>query len=321
MKFIRNWLWLLPALGAGIPGSLAAVSLFQGDFAAAINRGLAALVLFAVGTVAAATFSGALKAWAEWLGDSLIAMFNFRAGGIAHHLWQVPVGLTALAGLYAGFKLHFNTATLIHVYVLVGAVSFLALYGALYLLHTKWAKPAFVGAGVAVLAIGLYLWSYRSAQVDLYNAGITAMDQGDIPTAVKLFDASVAAYKQESSRSQLARLILPQPNKDLEARALFHKGNCLVKARKTKDAVKAYVESLQSNPGNCFDGITLEEAASRYNDALQTMANLEKLFSSGQSGGKATGNGKQRGQGQPQPVPSRDRQPNPGAGRQPRDTL
>ncbi len=321
MKFIRNWLWLLPALGAGIPGSLAAVSLFQGDFAAAINRGLAALVLFAVGTVAAATFSGALKAWAEWLGDSLIAMFNFRAGGIAHHLWQVPVGLTALAGLYAGFKLHFNTATLIHVYVLVGAVSFLALYGALYLLHTKWAKPAFVGAGVVVLAIGLYLWSYRSAQVDLYNAGIAAMDQGDIPTAVKLFDASVAAYKQESSRSQLARLILPEPNKDLEARAHFHKGNCLVKARKTKDAVKAYVESLQSNPGNCFEGITLEEAASRYNDALQTMANLEKLFSSGQSGGKATGNGKQRGQGQPQPGPSRDRQPNPGAGRQPRDTL
>lgn len=321
MKFIRNWLWLLPALGAGIPGSLAAVSLFQGDFAAAINRGLAALVLFVVGTVAAATFSGALKAWAEWLGDSLVAMFNFRAGGIAHHLWQVPVGLTALAGLYAGFKLHFNTATLIHVYVLVGAVSFLALYGALYLLHTKWAKPAFVGAGVAVLAIGLYLWSYRSAQVDLYNAGIAAMDQGDIPTAVKLFDASVAAYKQESSRSQLASLILPEPNKDLEARALFHKGNCLVKARKTKDAVKAYVESLQSNPGNCFEGITLTEAASRYNDALQTMANLEKLFSSGQSGGKATGNGKQRGQGQPQPGPSRDRQPNPGAGRQPRDTL
>jgi tetratricopeptide (TPR) repeat protein len=321
MKFIRNWLWLLPALGAGIPGTLAAVSLFQGDFGAALNRGLAALVLLAVFTFATATFSGALKAWAEWLGDSLVAMFNFRAGGLAHHMWQVPVGLTALLGLFAGFKLHFNTATIIHVYILIGAVSFLALYAALYLLHTKWAKPAFVGAGLVVLTLGLYLWSYRSNQIELYNAGIAAMDQGDIPTAVKLFDASVAAYKHESSRSQLARLILPEPNKDLEARALFHKGNCLVKARKTKDAVKAYIESLQSNPGNCFEGITLEQAASRYNDALQTMANLEKLFSAGQSGGKATGNGKQRGQGQPQPGPSRDRQPNPGAGRQPRDTL
>jgi len=321
MKFLRNWLWVLPALAGGVPFSLAAVSLFQGDFATALNRALAAGALFLAATVIVAGLSGALKAWFEWLSESVISMFNFRAGGIAHHLWQVPVGITSLVALYSGFKLHFNTATITHVYLLIGCVSFLALYAAMFLLNSKWAKPAFAGAGVVALALGFYLWNYRSLQVDLYNAGVAAMDQGDLPTAMKLFDASTVAYKMESSRSQLARLILPEPNKDLEARAHFHKGNCLVKLRKPQDAVKAYTESLASNPGNSFDGLSLEQAASRYNDALHTMANLEKLFSSGQGGGKAKGNGQRPGQGPPQPGPGRDRQPSPGAGKQPRDSL
>lgn len=321
MKFIRNWLWVLPTLGAGIPGFMAAGSLFRGDFTAALHQGLAAVVLFAACSLVTATISGALRAWLEWLTESVLAMFNFRAGGIVHHMWQVPVGLTALAVLYSGFKLHFNTATIAHVYVLIGGISFLVLYAAVYLLHTKWAKAAFVSMGLVALAFGFTLLRYQSAQVELYNAGISAMDQGDLATAVKLFDASVAAYKQESSRSQLASLILPEPDKDVEARALFHKGNCLVKDKKTKEAVKAYIEGLVSNPGNCFEGLTIEQAASRDYDARQTMSNLEKLFESGQGGGKARGNGKGQGQGQPQPGPGRDRQPQPGAGRQPRDTL
>lgn len=321
MRILRNWLWLLPAIAGGIPSSLAAVSLFQGEFATAASQALSAVALFVAGALIAAALTGALKSWAQWLGESLVAMFNFRAGGIAHHMWQIPVGATLLAALYCAFKLHFNTATITHVYVLIATVTFLSLYAALFLLNSRYGKPAFAAAGVVALALGFWLFNYKSSQIELYNAGIEAMDRGDLPAAIKLFDASVAAYKQESNRSQLARLVFPQPNKDLEARAHFQKGNCLVRARKPQDAVKAYKESLASNPGNNFDeDLSMAGAASRYNDHLHTAANLEKLFSSGQGGGKATGNGRQPGQGQ-QPGPSRERQPNPGAGRQPRDSL
>jgi tetratricopeptide (TPR) repeat protein len=321
MNFLRKWLWLVPALGGGIPAGLAAVSLIHGDFNSAINRALTAVALLTAGLLVSGAVSGALRHWLGWLGESFLAMFNFRAGGVTHSMWQIPVALTALGAIYCVFKLHLNTATVAHVYGLMAAVAFLALYAAVFVLHTKWSKPVFAAAGLVSLALGFFLFNYKSSQIELYNAGIAAMDAGDLPTAIKLFDASTQAYKVESSRTQLARLVLPEPSQDLEARAHFQKGNCLIKARKPQDAVKAYKESLSSNPGNSFEGLTMEQAASRYNDALHTMANLEKLFSNGQGGGKAQGNGKRPGQGQPQPGPSRDRQPSPGAGKQPRDSL
>ncbi len=321
MKFLRKWLWMLPAVGGGVPAGLAALSLIQGDTQSAISLALTALALFFTCLFVTSAVSGALRHWLEWLGENLLAMLNFRAGGISHTLWQIPVAIALVGGIFCTFKLHLNTATVTHVYGLIAAFAFIALYAAVFLLHSKWAKPAFAGVGVVALALGFYLFNYKSSQVELYNAGIAAMDAGDLPNAVKLFDASVAAGKVEASRTQLARLVLPEPSQDLEARAHFQKGNCLIKMRKPQDAVKAYKESLTSNPGNSFEGLTMDQAASRYNDALHTMSNLEKLFSSGQGGGKAQGNGKRPGQGPPQPGPSRDRQPSPGAGKQPRDSL
>lgn len=321
MNFVRKWLWALPLIGGCVPGGLAAVSLIQGDTQSAINLALTAVALFFTCGLVGAALSGALRNWMEWLGENLLAMLNFRAGGITHTLWQIPLGIALVGGLYCTFKLHLNTATVAHVYGLIAGLAFVLLYAAVFLLHSKWAKPAFAAVGLVALALGFYLFNYKSSQVELYNAGIAAMDAGDLPSAIKLFDASVQAGKAEASRTQLARLVLPEPIKDLEGRAHFQKGNCLIKMRKPQDAVKAYKESLESNPGNSFEGLTMDQAASRYNDALHTMSNLEKLFSSGQGGGKAQGNGKRPGQGPPQPGPSRDRQPSPGAGRQPRDSL
>ncbi len=316
---IRNWLWLAPALAGGIPAVLAATSLFQGEYPQALNRGLSAIALFTIAIAASALFTGGLKRWVDGLAESITMMFNFRAGGLRHRMWQLPVGLALVAAIFSTFKLHFNTGSITHVYLMVGGYSFVLLYTGMMLASHKWAKPGFATIGLMLLGVGFYLWSYKSPQVEAYNAGIAAMDQGDLPTAMKAFDASIAASKVEAGRTQLERLIFPEPNRDLEARAHFHKGNILVKARKPQDAVKAYILSLTSNPGNSFDGLTIEGAAARYNDALHTQANLEKLFSSGQGGGKATGNG--RGKPGQQPSPGRDKQPSPGAGRQPRDSL
>ncbi|MDZ4833572.1 MAG: tetratricopeptide repeat protein [Candidatus Melainabacteria bacterium] len=322
MKFLRKWLWMLPAIGFCVPAGLAAVQFVQGEVANAITLGLTALVLFVTTAIVTTAITGALRLWFLQQGENFLAMFNFRAGGISHRMWQIPLAATLLVGIFCTFKLHLNTATVIHVYGLIATSAFLLLYACVLLLHSKWAKPAFAAVGLVALAMGFYLFNYKSSQVELYNAGIAAMDAGDLPNAIKLFDASILAYKAETGRTQLARLVLPEPSADDEARAHFHKGNCLVKDKKPKDAVKAYIESLSSNPGNTFSSqTTMESAASRFNDALHTMSNLEKLFTSGQGGGKAKGNGKGQGQGPPQPGPGRDRQPAPGAGRQPRDSL
>lgn len=319
MRTIRNWLWLVPPLCAAWPGGLAALSLLRGDVGGAAASGLTALTVFLVTGLVWALLTGALKRWLQGAGETLVAMFNFRAGGLVHHMWQVPVALSAVAALFCAWRLNNNAATSVHVYVLLGSVAFLALAIAIFVLHTKWAKPAFVAAGLVAALTGLYLGNYKSHQIELYNEGLAAMDAGDLLAAGKLFDESVNAYQKEAKASQLARLVFPAPNQDLVARALFQKGNILVRMRKPQDAVKAYILSLSVNPGNSFSGLSTPESASRYNDALHTAANLEKLFNTGQSGGQAKGNG--RGQGQPQPGPARDRQPQPGAGRQSRDSL
>ncbi len=319
MRILRNWLWLLPPLAAAVPGTLAAVSLFQGDWTQAAHHGLRTLAVFAIAGLLWAFVTGALKRWLTGFAETVVAMLNFRAGGLVHHMWQVPLGLALVAALVCAWKLNNNSATTYHAYVLMGSVAFLALAAAVFVLHTKWAKPAFVAAGLAVVLTGLYLANYKSRQVELYNQAMAAMDAGDLPAAGKLFDESVNAYRMEARASQLVRLVVPAPNQDLEARALFQKGNILVRMRKPQDAVKAYIESLSVNPGNSFSGLNTPQSAARYNDALHTQSNLEKLFNTGQSGGQARGNG--RGQGQPQPGPGRDRNPQPGAGRQSRDSL
>ncbi len=175
--------------------------------------------------------------------------------------------------------------------------------------------------GVMAIGCGIWLLNARSAQVDLYNQAMEALDRHDMPATLKLLDASSVAYQAESNRGWLGKLVLPAPRKDIEARAQFHKGVALVQSNKGKDAINAFWQSLRVNPGNRYTGLTSEEAALWYNDALQAKANIEKLYRAGQGDGRAKG--KQGRQGQPQPGEKRDpgQQPSPGPGKQGRNTL
>jgi tetratricopeptide (TPR) repeat protein len=180
-----------------------------------------------------------------------------------------------------------------------------------------------VSVGVLAMLGGAWLLNYRSAQVDLYNQAMEALDRHDLPATLKLLDASSAAYKAESNRGWLGKLVLPAPRKEIEARAHFHRGVVLVQMNKGKEAIKAFWDSLRVNPGNRYIGLTSEEAALWYDDALQAKANIEKLYRMGQGDGRAKG--KQGRQGQPgQPGEKRDpNQGPPGSqpGKKGRDTL
>ena len=321
MKFSRHLYWLVPVLLAAIPGTFAVRSLFDGEFSPALNQSLAAVALFALGSFVAGLFTGGVARWFSFLGESFVGLFNFRVSEVPRYLLWFALVVAAPVGFYTAYKLHVSEATITHVYLFLSAIAVFALAAANYVLHTKWAKPAFVALGVVAVLGGLHLLNYKSSQIELYNQGMVMLDQGKVKEASELFDKSIAAYKTESSRTQLSKLIFPEPSKDLEARAYFHKSNCMIRMRKGKEAVEALKESLKSNPGNSMHGLTMEQAALRFNDALHAQANLEKLFNNGQGGGHAQGN--QPGQGQPQPgnQPSRGRQPQPGSGKGSRNAL
>ncbi len=321
MKLTRHLYWLVPVLLAAIPGTSAVLSLFNGDFSSALNQSLAAVTLFVAGSFVAGLFTGGVQRWLHFLGESFVGLFNFRSSELPRYFLYFALFVATPVGFYSAYKLHVNAATLTEVYLFMAAIAVFALAAANYVLHTSWAKPAFAALGIAAVLTGMYLLNYKSQQIELYNQGMVLLDQGKVKEASEQFDKSIAAYKTESGRTQLAKLIFPEPSKDLEARAFFHKSNCMIRMRKGKEAVEALKESLKSNPGNSMYGLTMEQAAQRYNDALHTQANLEKLFNNGQGGGHAQGN--QPGQGQPQPgnQPQRGRQPQPGSGKGSRNAL
>jgi hypothetical protein len=175
--------------------------------------------------------------------------------------------------------------------------------------------------GVVMFGAGFLLLNARSAQVDHYNEAMAALDRHDLPATLKALEASSVAYQEESRRPSWLRWLLPEPRKDVEARAHFHKGVVLVQQNKGKDAINAFWQSLRVNPGNRYIGLSSEQAALWYDDALQAKANIEKLYRSGQGDGRAKG--KQGRQGQSQPGEKREpgQKPMPGSGKKGRDTL
>lgn len=175
--------------------------------------------------------------------------------------------------------------------------------------------------GVVLFGSGIWLLNCRSAQVDLYNESMVALNKHDLPATIKLLDASSKAYKEESNRGLIGRLLLPAPRTDVEARAHFHKGVALVQMNKGKEAINSLWQSLRINPGNRYTGLTSEQAALWYNDALQAKANIEKLYRAGQGDGRAKGKQGRQGQpGQPEKQDPNGR-PQPGNGKKGRDTL
>lgn len=222
---------------------------------------------------------------------------------------------------FVAYRLHEGSATEYDAMAFVGVHVALLFLLALKTLRKRLSRALALVVGLAIAFAGGLLVTQTSPQVDAYNRALVAMRDDELPAATKCFDESVALYKKLADRPVLSRLLAPKVRKDLEALALFHKANCLVKLNKGADAVEALKKSLQSNPGNCFEGMDMADAQRCYLEALEAQSNLEKLFKSGQGGGHATGPG--GGQGQPQPgqQPGRERQPQPGSGKQERDAL
>ncbi len=178
-----------------------------------------------------------------------------------------------------------------------------------------WLLAALV-AGCLSLNYGFQLATWRSAQVEYYNQGLAAYQTGDVQTAAKLFDQSIAAYKQQTRADWLTRFVYPHANVELAAQANFHKAKALLRMRQGEPAVEAFKESLKLNPGNGYRGVSLEDAERLREQAMIVKYDLELLYKNnpqmGQGQGKG-GKGNKPGQGNKQ-VPGDQPGTQPGKG-------
>ena len=161
------------------------------------------------------------------------------------------------------------------------------------------------------------LW--QDAQGAIYNQGLKAYvlaqtagpDNPDNPVktsadrakmienSAKLFDLSVQVYALESKASWLQLFLFPHPDQHLAAKASFREGISLSWMGKEKEAVEAYEQYLELNPGGVHD----QFAGDTYSD----QHNLELLFNHDPSLQQAQGKGKGKGKGDGNP--SRQQQP------------
>lgn len=233
----------------------------------------------------------------------LLSLVGWHVDQIRRHHWWLLFTLLGGVGFWAGYGLHTGSGNLLHLYALAIASGGILTALAVLIAHQKWAAYGCMAAGLVFACTALWLLTYQSAQLTAYNKAMVALDQHDLPALVKLLDESSAAYQAESKRSPLLQLLLPAARKEIESRAHFHKGVALVQMKKGKEAVAEFWKSLRVNPGNRYIGLTSEEAALWYDDALQAKANIEKLYKSGQANGQA------KGKGNPSQRPSEKRDP------------
>lgn len=176
---------------------------------------------------------------------------------------------------------------------------------------------ALLVAGCLMLGYGYQLATWQNLQYDYYNVGLQAYEQGDIKTAVEMFDRSMNQYKRESKAGWLHRFIYPAPSRELAAQAAFHKAKALLRARQAEPAVEAFKESLRLNPGNGYSGMSLSDAQRMEAEAMVVKYDLELLFKNQPQLAQGQGKGKGNKPGQPgdgKPVPGDDPGSKPGKG-------
>jgi len=163
-------------------------------------------------------------------------------------------------------------------------------------------------AGSLILAYGVALSFWQNTQYDSYNRGTAlftqALEARDEATAmaalteaIQSFDQSIAAYKAESQGDWYHRFTYPKPDRELAALAYFHKAKALLFMQKGPQAVEAFKESLKLNPGNGYEGMSLEQAQRMFEQAMVVKYDLELLFKNNPSLAQQQGKGKP-GQGQ-----------------------
>jgi hypothetical protein len=243
---------------------------------------------------------------------------------IKEQYWACYFGVFAVALAYALYTLVTNAGTTFTLLLLTGSgVAVLA--GAVYhLVRHQWAGWMALSASAVMIALGVGLLHGTSDHVASYNGAMAANAEHQWELQNKLLDRSISSYEGELRANQLWKLVFPEPDCAVAARAHFHKANGLLQSpNKGKEAYLELCKSLMRNSGNRYFGLTVEQAARREDDARHAQRNLEKLIRTGQDGGAGQPNGKQ-GQGQGEkPGPKRDpgKEPQPSSGREPRNSL
>jgi tetratricopeptide (TPR) repeat protein len=172
--------------------------------------------------------------------------------------------------------------------------------------------------GVLLLVASSLVATYRDPQVAYYNQGLEAAQNGDMGNALKAFDKSIAAYKQELDRNPVEKFLLPAPSLELAALAHKQRGLIYILSKKPEDAIKAFKESLAVNPGDLQDERFDPATAKRlYNEALVVKYDLELLYKKNPQQAKGEGKGQPQkgdGKGEPKPAPGNDPGKLPGKG-------
>lgn len=169
--------------------------------------------------------------------------------------------------------------------------------------------------GMMLLGAGWMLSTYRSMQIDGYNAGIAAMRSGEHRIAVQSFEHSVQHFNRARQMNWAGRFFLPAPDIELAARASFYRGMVLIQTGQAEAAVAALQESLRFNPGS-GRASSVGEAHRLHELALVVKYNLELLFN--QNPQLAHSQGATRnpgeGEGEPRRVPGENPGSMPGPG-------
>lgn len=255
------------------------------------------------------------------------SLLGFPVMYVRDNVWPTfftVAGLTIVGTLGA---FYFNVGNSVLLTLLAMALT-ATIGGVLYhVVQHRFAGYIGLGVAAAMIATGVFLLRFDAPQTAAYNVAMQANAVHNWDAQNKLLEASIGGYERGLRSGQLSELLFPTPQTDLAALAHFHKANGLLQTPgKGKEAYMEYCKSLFRNPGNRYIGLSPEDAARRFDNALHTQRNIEKLMRSGQDGGAGQPNGKQ-GQGKPQDgkgkQPSRDpgKEPQPSNGRHPRDVL
>lgn len=171
--------------------------------------------------------------------------------------------------------------------------------------------------GALMLLGGLHLATWTNVQVETFNAGLQAYEEGNMEQAKQLFEKSLTAYKSgAASENAVHDFFYPAPDRNIAARASFQKAKALLQLKQAPAALLAFKESLLLNPGNGYNDMLLARAQEMEAEAKYTQYDLELLFKNNPAMAQQEGQGKGKGKGQPgnQQVPGTEPGNMPGKG-------
>lgn len=190
---------------------------------------------------------------------------------------------------------------------------------------------AAIGSCMLISADRLNRW--ESQQVSRYNIGLAAFKEGKVDEAMLAFDESLDAYAAMEKREGWQDRLYPARSSELAALAQSKKAILYLLKQKPELAVKAFKESISTNPGvvdpqlaarlMAGETLTSDDISRLADQSLVVKHNLELLYKKNPSMQQGEGKGKGKGKGKPKPgdkegkdgdQPAPGSKPGPGSG-------